>query len=51
MFFADRTGLERVVSRIEEFASGYQGWAWSPRPCCAARRRKAGLAELNGEGA
>ncbi len=32
MFHADRIGLPAVRARIEEFAAGYQGWAWAASP-------------------
>ena len=51
MFYADRVGLPQVLSRIEEFAKGDQGWAWEP---AALLRRSAsegtGFASLNGGG-
>jgi 3-hydroxyacyl-CoA dehydrogenase len=32
MFHADRIGLPAVLARIEAFAAGYQGWAWTASP-------------------
>lgn len=32
MFHADLIGLPTVLKRIEEFAAGRHGWAWTPAP-------------------
>jgi 3-hydroxyacyl-CoA dehydrogenase len=32
MFHADRIGLPKVLTRIEELASGASGWSWTPAP-------------------
>lgn len=36
MFYADRAGLPAVLERIDAFARGYQGWAWTPSPLLVA---------------
>jgi 3-hydroxyacyl-CoA dehydrogenase len=49
MFYADRVGLPAVLDRIEKFARGYQGWAWTPSPLLATLARKgSNFASLNG---
>ncbi|MFG1351397.1 3-hydroxyacyl-CoA dehydrogenase NAD-binding domain-containing protein [Xanthobacter autotrophicus] len=52
MFHADRVGLPRVLSRIEDFAGAYQGWAWQPADLLLrAAGSGIGFARLNGDGA
>lgn len=32
MFQADKIGLDRIISRMKEFAAERNGWAWEPAP-------------------
>lgn len=50
MFYADRVGLPHVLSRIEDFAGAYQGWAWKPADLLRrAAEAGTGFAALNGD--
>lgn len=35
MHYADHVGLGRIVEAMRRFASGYQGWCWTPAPLLA----------------
>ncbi len=49
MFAADTLGLPYVLSRIEAFATGRNGWAWAPAPLLIdLTRRGLNFASLNG---
>ena len=41
MFYADTVGLDKVLTRIQQFQKGYQGGQWKPAPL---------LVKLAGEG-
>jgi 3-hydroxyacyl-CoA dehydrogenase len=41
MFYADTVGLDKVLSSIQKFQTGYQGAAWKPAPLLV-RLAKAG---------
>jgi 3-hydroxyacyl-CoA dehydrogenase len=32
MYFAESVGLDRVLSSMSKFRSGYEGWFWNPAP-------------------
>ena len=49
MYYADTMGLEKVVTRMEEFQRGYQGWSWEPAPLLREyARRGASLTSIQG---
>jgi 3-hydroxyacyl-CoA dehydrogenase len=42
MFYADTTGLSKVLSAMEEFRKGYQGGQWKPAPLLVKLAREGG---------
>jgi 3-hydroxyacyl-CoA dehydrogenase len=52
MYYADTVGLETVITRMEEFQRGYQGWSWEPAPLLREyARRGASLTSIQGTSA